>query len=186
MTVAEFLDWPGDGSSARFELIDGELRAMDPASVTHGIIHANIGALLHSHLTGTRCKPVAAPGVIPRLRAAMNMRVPDIAVNCVPDQAGQRALPDPILIIEILSPSNETETRANVWAYASIPSVREILLVQSTSMGAEILRRQPDGNWPSQSLILDASSEIELDSIGLNTPLTEFYADTYLMRPGYP
>jgi len=64
----------------------------------------------------------------------MNMRVPDIAVNCVPDERGQRALPDPILIIEILSPSNERETRENVWAYATIPSLREILLVRSTEI----------------------------------------------------
>lgn len=150
MTVAEFLDWPGDGTGARFELADGEPRAMDPASVTHGIIQANIGAILHAHLRGTRCRPVTAPGIIPRLRAPMNMRVPDIAVNCIPDEAGQRALPDPTLIIEILSPTNETETRGNVWAYASIPSVREILLVQSTSIGVELLRREQDGSWPTR------------------------------------
>src|ERR1700687_5433055 len=131
LTVAEFLDWPGDGSGRKFELVDGEPRAQDPASVTHGIIQASIARILRNHLVGTRCRVVAAPGVIPRVRASMNMRVPDLAVNCEPDEQGQRALPDPILIIEILSPSNEAETRENVWAYTTIPSVREILLVRS-------------------------------------------------------
>jgi Uma2 family endonuclease len=186
MTVAEFLAWPGDGTSTRYELADGEPRAMDPASVTHGVIQANIGALLYAHLKGTRCKPVAAPGVIPRLRAAMNMRVPDIAVNCIPDEAGQRALPDPILIIEILSPSNETETRENVWAYTTIPSVREILLVRSTDIGAELFCRETDGNWPEQPQVIESADGLALSSIDFCVPLIEFYTDTYLVRPGYP
>jgi Uma2 family endonuclease len=36
MTVDEFLDWPGDGSAQKFELIDGELRAMAPAASRTG------------------------------------------------------------------------------------------------------------------------------------------------------
>jgi Uma2 family endonuclease len=38
MTVSEFLAWPGDDSGARFELVDGEPRAMAPASGTHGTL----------------------------------------------------------------------------------------------------------------------------------------------------
>jgi hypothetical protein len=34
----------------------------------------------------------------------------------------ESALTDPVLLIEILSPSNQAETWANVWAYATIPS----------------------------------------------------------------
>src|SRR5580658_7715307 len=97
MSVAEFLDWPGDGTGAAHELVDGEIRAMAPASIAHGVIQANIAALLQNHLTGTGCKVVTAPGVIPRVRSAANMRVPDLAVNCTADEAGQRALPEPIL-----------------------------------------------------------------------------------------
>src|SRR5258708_7575176 len=110
MTVAEFLDWPGDGTPDKHQLVDGEIRSMAPASITHGVMQARIGALLSNHLNGTACKVITAPGIIPRVRSSSNIRVPDLAVNCIPDEAGQRALPDPILIIEILSPSNEAET----------------------------------------------------------------------------
>ena len=48
MTVEEFLDWPGDGSGKKFELVDGEPRAMTPASVSHRIIQANIAGILRS------------------------------------------------------------------------------------------------------------------------------------------
>ena len=59
-------------------------------------------------------------------------------------------VPDPVLLIEILSPSNEAQTRANIWAYTTIPSVREILAVHSTRIEAELLRRNPDGSWPEE------------------------------------
>ena len=36
MTVDEFLDWPGDGSGQKFELIDGELRASPPRASRTG------------------------------------------------------------------------------------------------------------------------------------------------------
>jgi Uma2 family endonuclease len=42
MTVEEFLDWPGDGSGKKFELVDGEPRALAPASGTHGRIQATL------------------------------------------------------------------------------------------------------------------------------------------------
>ena len=182
MTVAEFLDWHGDGSGRHFELVDGEPRAQDPASVTHGRIQARIGALLLNHLTGTPCKVATAPGVVPRVRSNENMRVPDLAVNCVPDERGQRALPEPILIIEILPPSNEAETRENVWAYTTIPSVREIVLVRSTDVGAELFRRLTDGNWPEQPTLIGEDSELVLESVGFAAPLSAFYEDTHLRR----
>jgi Uma2 family endonuclease len=183
MTVAEFLDWEGDGSGREFELVDGEPRAQAPASVTHGLIQATIARVLGNHLVGTRCHVVAAPGITPRVRSSANMRVPDLAVNCVADEPGQRALPDPILIIEILSPSNEAETRENVWAYTTIPSVREILLVRSTDIGAELFQRQDDGSWPEQPELIGNGDEFALTSIDFRALLGAFYEDTHLGRP---
>jgi len=183
MTVAEFLDWCGEGTCASHELVDGEIRAMAPASITHGVIQSTIAALLRNHMVGTACKVITAPGVIPRVRSDSNMRVPDLAVNCTADELGQRALPDPIVIIEILSPSNEAETRENVWAYATIPSVREILLVRSTEIAAEMLRRQPDGNWPAKPQIIEVAGELVLDNIDFRVRLAAFYDDTHLGRP---
>jgi hypothetical protein len=36
MTVAEFLDWPGDDSFRRFELVEGEPRARIPHALRAG------------------------------------------------------------------------------------------------------------------------------------------------------
>ena len=58
MTVADFIDWPGDGTSTRYELVDGVLRAMAPGSDTHNTIVANLAGLLWQHLRQSRpeCK----------------------------------------------------------------------------------------------------------------------------------
>src|SRR5436853_303183 len=73
------------------------------------------------------------------------MRVPDVVVTCEADDPGVHALAEPILIVEVLSPSNEAETRENVWAYTTIPTVGHALLPGDMADGAHqrgnLLRR---------------------------------------------
>lgn len=182
MTIEEFLDWPGDGSAHKFQLIDGDPVAMAPASVTHGIVQANLVRFLGNHLAGTGCYVVVEPGIIPRIRSEANFRIPDVAVSCERDDHGLRALAEARLIVEILSPSNEAETRESVWAYATLPSVREILLVRSTRIAAELLRRQGDATWPANSEILGPDTILRLDSIEFSCPLAALFEGTHLAR----
>jgi Uma2 family endonuclease len=184
MTVDEFLDWPGDGSGQKFELVDGEPRAMAPASVPHGIIQANIAGILRTHLIGSRCYVVVEPGIIPQVRSDANMRVPDLAVSCEVSHVGQRALTEPTLVIEILSPSNESETRENVWTYTTIPTVREILLIRSTRIAAELIRRGADGGWPSNPEPIEADAALFLESLDFSCRLATIYENTHLARVG--
>ena len=182
MTVAEFLDWPGDGSGRTFELVDGELRPMSPGSPTHGMIQMRLGALILNALAATSspCRVVCAPGVITARHAHMNMRVPDLGITCAPDAPGDRALPDPVVLIEILSPSNAAETWDNVWAYTSVASVREVVVVHSTRVKAELLRRAADGRWPTQPNEIGADGTLRFESIGFTCPLRAAYAQTHL------
>src|SRR5215831_17928034 len=135
---------------------------MAPASVTHGIIQANVVGLLRNHLVGSHCYVVVAPGVIPRVRSEDNLQIPDVVVSCETDDQGLRALTEPTLVVEILSTTNRAETRENVWAYATIPTVREILLIRSTRLAAELIRREADGTWPAKSRPVGAEGGIGL------------------------
>ncbi len=87
---------------------------------------------------------------------------------------------EPVLLIEILSPSDEPETRANVWTYTTIPSVREILLVRSTRVEAELLRKGDDGNWPERAAIIGSGEVLGLKSVDFAAPLTSVYRTTGL------
>ena len=93
------------------------------------------------------------PGIVPRVRANRNYRVPDLGVTCAPP-SHDLMVSEPIVLIEILSPSNEADTRANIWAYTTVPSVREILAIRSTRIEAELLVRGADGTWPAEPEIV--------------------------------
>src|SRR4029077_8000099 len=130
MTVAEFLVW--DARDGRlWQLVDGEPQAMAPASRTHGAIQAELCRLVADHLSAraSLCRVLANPGIVPRVQAEHNVRIPDLAVICSDYEAEESVIADPALIVEILSPSNEAESWANVWAYTTIPSVREIVVL---------------------------------------------------------
>jgi Uma2 family endonuclease len=180
MSVDEFLDW-ASATDGRWQLVDGVPYAMAPAGVIHGALQSELGSLIRNHLhaSGSACTTIIAPGVIPRFLAEHNMRVPDIAVTCTPFGRGARALMEPVLIVEILSPSNQAATWANVWAYTSIPSMRDILVLRSDRMEASLLRRQPDGTWPDRPAEMSEGS-LSPESIGLTVPLVDVYATTGL------
>jgi len=156
---------------------------MAPTSRTHGALQGEPGSLIRNHLAASDspCTMIAAPGIIPRVRANENFRMPDLAVTCTRYEAEEYDVSKPVLIVEVLSPSNRAETWRNVWAFATIPSLREILILSSTAIRAELLRRGTDGSRPVAAIMLD-DGDLVLDSIGLAVPLAAVYRTTRLAR----
>ncbi len=182
MTVREFLDWvPGDGQ--RYELVDGTPRAMAPAKRRHGAIQGEVARLLGNHLLeiGSPCFVVTEGAVVPQVLAENNLRIPDVLVTCTPETENEATVEDPVLVVEILSVNNRVQTWSNVWAYASIPSVREILILHTVTMRAELLRRGPDGAWPASPADI-RDGDLALDSVGFRAPLIACYRTTALAR----
>jgi Uma2 family endonuclease len=182
MDVAEFLAWDAP-PNATWQLVDGEPQAMAPASRTHGIIQAELIKLIGVHLDEKRspCTVVDAPGIVPRVRADMNVRVPDLAVTCTDVEEDEHSLSEPVLLVEILSPTNKSETWTNIWSYTTIPSVQEILVVDSVRIRAQLLRRDAAGNWPEGALVIE-DGILELTSIDFSVPLAALYRRTRLAR----
>ena len=149
LTVDAFLAWDAP-MGQHWQLIDGVPQAMAPASPTHGLA------------MGSPCSIAITPGV-----------------TCAPALPTDKALRDPVLLIEILSPSNRAETWTNVWSYTTIPSVREILILHSTRVGADLLRREADGTWPERPQAIEQDNLV-LDSIGYTGPIAAFYRSTWL------
>lgn len=182
MTVEEFLTWnPGDGRM--WQLVDGVPVAMAPPSRRHGAVQNELGALMRNHLVeqNSPCSVVTTPGVVTPLHAERNMRIPDLAVTCADLDDDAAALPDPVLVVEVLSPSNQAETWINVWTYTTIPSVQEILVLHTDAVRASVLRRQPDGTWPDEvERVTDG--DLLLNSIGFHTSLANLYRTTALRR----
>ena len=129
------------------------------------------------------CVVVTEPAIQPRVRARSNMRVPDVAVTCSPVEAGQIALPDPLLVVEILSPTNESDTWENVWTYVvDSQASRRCWCCRSASIAADLLRRRTDGTWPDEPIQIGRGDMLHLECIGLTSPLADLYIGTYLGR----
>lgn len=114
------------------------------------------------------------PGVIPKLRPGSNFRVPDLGVTCAPVDPAATHLEEPVLLIEVPSRSDRAQSRADVRAYTTLPSVREIVVLHARKRRAGLLRRGTDGAWPEEPDIV-TEGELVLESIGFRAPLVALY-----------
>lgn len=181
MTVAEFLNWDAP-APYRWQLVNGEPQMMAPGSPTHSRVQAELARLIGNHLVEHNwpCSVFVEVGVLPKAKADVNFRIPDLAVTCADPKTVEAYLEAPVLLVEILSPSNKAETWSNVWTYTTIPSVKEILILRSDAIGAELLRRNEDGTWPAETIKI-GSGIVALESIGFLFELTEAYRGTRLV-----
>lgn len=182
MTVDEFLDWPGDGTDTVYDLVDGVLRAHAAPSGTHARLHTRVGMLVQQHLDAHHpgCSVLIGAGVRPHFQAKWNFRIPDLAVTCARNKRGERAVPDPFILIELLSPSNKVATWENVRNYITLPSVSEIVIIDTERVRADVLVRDAKGSFPAEPLVVEVGGMIPLASIGFELPLNEVYRGTYL------
>jgi Uma2 family endonuclease len=173
MTLEEFLRWD-DGTDTRYELIDGCPVAMAPPAEAHRILAVRLVSRIDAALAGRRpCNAQIEPGV-GRPDRADSYYVPDIAVTCEPNEPGRPAMLDPILIVEILSPSTErSDRRLKMPAYQKIDSVREILLIDADSHDAEVYRRE-NNHWGIE-LVRGGEATLLLASIELRISMSELY-----------
>lgn len=181
MTLDEFLAWDAPGPG-QWQLIDGVPVAMAPAGSTHGLLRTTIARLIDNHLIqrDSPCVMLTNPGIVPAFRTNRNFFVPDAALTCARSDIGVPGIRHPVLVIEILSPSNHAETWRNVRAYMQIASVMEILVVHTGSARIELLRRHGDGSWPDD-FTQTAEGAFTLASIDLTVPLTDLYRRTGLI-----
>ena len=87
---------------------------------------------------------------------------------------------DPVLLVEVLSPGNKAKTWTNIWAYTTIPTVKQLLVVGTTKVDVKLITRQADGTWPDTPESLDRDAVANLDCIKMVLPVAEIYRDTRL------
>src|SRR5215208_6759492 len=151
MTVDEFLRWD-DGTDTRYELVGGFPLAMAPPLEGHRRLSMRLGTRIDAALSKRPpCRVEPEAGVLHPDRAD-NFFVADLGVTCAPYDRRRQYVQEPILLIEILSPSTERHDRhVKIPAYRQIASVEEILLVDSDDRYVELHRRHGD-QWIIQIL----------------------------------
>jgi Uma2 family endonuclease len=181
MTVDEFLHWE-DGTDTRYELIDGYVVAMAPPAPAHGRLAARLAGVLDAALrTRPPCAVQSEAGIVRPDRNDL-CYLADLAVSCEELRADDRLISDPILIVEILSPSTAVFDRQSKTAeYRQIASVHEILLIDSQTVFAEVLRREGD-RWITE-IVQGPAAILTLDSVPLSVSMAALYEGVPLPEP---
>jgi len=176
ITVAEFQDMDF-GDERRWELIDGVPVAQAYPAPAHSAVQAALAVEIGGALRSRRstCRVLTEAGIRPAFDPTHNYRVADVAVTCEPYDRDARETREPVLLVEVLSPSNEAEQRAKLHVYAAMPSVREILFIDSREPRAELHRRDADGRWPDGPTVLTGDDPVVLETVDLTVPLSDLY-----------
>ena len=181
MTVDEFLRWE-DGTDTRYELVGGLVVAMAPPAPAHGILAVRLGGLIDAALRSRRpCNAQSEAGIV-RPDRDDTCYVADLAVTCEPLTAADRLIRNPVLIVEVLSPSTAAfDRQTKIADYRRIPSVQEILLIDSASAFAEILRR--DGERWITEIVQGPSATLSLVAVPMTVAMAELYEGVPLPEP---
>jgi Uma2 family endonuclease len=182
MTVDEFLRWE-DGTDTRYELVNGFVVAMAPPAPPHGRLAIALGGEIRAALRSRPHCGVYGEAGIARPDRDDTCYVADLAVTCDPPQPGDRLLRNPALIVEILSPSTAAfDRQTKVPDYRRIPSVQEILLIDTETVFAEVLRRDRD-HWITE-IVQGPAATLSLGSLPLSIAMAELYEGIPLPAPG--
>jgi Uma2 family endonuclease len=169
-TIDEFLAWD-DGTDRRYELVRGDIVAMAPPEHAHGAIAAKAVIAIGSRLRPP-CHVVTEAGIVRPDRADTYFQA-DLAATCRLPTPGSRYVGDPIVIVEVLSPSTAAYDRGvKLPEYRSIASIEEILLISSWERRVEHWRRTPDG-WAVAEPGGDAM--LHLASVSVEFTIADLY-----------
>lgn len=165
-------------ASERHEYFNGEIFDMAGASEEHVNISSNINASLHFQLKKRPCKSYQSDLRVYLPKTGL-YTYPDILVVCgkpefLPD-AHLDTLVNPVLIIEVLSPSTaDYDKGAKFDHYRTIESLREYILIWQDKKRIARYTKRDDGSWVLNDFIGE-EAEIELTSIECRLTMEDIY-----------
>jgi len=160
-------------SPSKHEYVYGEVYAMAGTSDNHNRIVNEIVARLVFHLRGSKCEPFS--GDI-KVRVSPDVYYyPDVLVSCEETVEDSHFRNEPILIVEVISPSTEyIDRREKLLFYQQMPSLQEYVIIEQKKIAVEIHRRQPDGSWITY-FFNHNDTEVEFQTVEMTMKLQEIY-----------
>jgi Uma2 family endonuclease len=173
LSIPEYLALERE-SEMRHEYLHGEMFAMAPPSRFHGILTGNVFGQIWTQLRGRRCEAYQESM---RVRTPSGLfAYPDIVALCGEPKLDETdSLLNPVLIVEVLSPSTQRYDRETKFGhYRSIPSLTEFVLVAQDRVHVEHFQRQRNDGWLMTNFD-NLAQTLELPSIGCRLDLAEIY-----------
>jgi Uma2 family endonuclease len=174
MSLDEFLAWERD-QPERYEYAGGVVKMMTGGSLDHSTIASNLWTALRDRLRGGTCRAFRGDS---KIIANHSVRYPDLSVTCTQVRGTEDVVLDPILVVEVISPSTEREDRGRKkFDYFATPSIRQYAIIEQDERLIDLYTRSGDG-WTDEIIVGDAV--LKLSSIGVEVSLDVIYEDTEL------
>jgi Uma2 family endonuclease len=129
MTREEFLDWAGTRNSGKYERIDGVVVSMPPKRLSHSARKSRIYNAFQNAIdrAGLPCEAYVDG---PTVSVEDCDFVPDVVVRCGPPLEDGLVIPDPLVVVEVLSPNTPAIDLGRKRAsYFLAPSLQHYLAV---------------------------------------------------------
>jgi Uma2 family endonuclease len=135
----------------------------------------NLAFALRDALRGSGCRPF---GSDVKVIANGTVRYPDVSVVCRPVDDKDDRITEPVVIIEVLSPTTERVDRGRKkFDYFATPSIRQYAIVEQDGRLVDLYTRT-DAGWTNE--IVTGDTVLNLSSIGVELSLHAIYEDTEL------
>lgn len=171
-------------AESKSEFFDGEMIPMSGGSENHSLIAMNIGSELRRVLRGRGLRVHSSDLRITTPEGLYTY--PDVSVVGPPQFEGDQRdiLLNPLLLVEVLSPSTEAYDRGAKFArYREIESLRTYVLVSQDSLNVEVFTRQLDDSW---SLRTFRAGRVAIQEPACEIELAEIYDQVDLALRGTP
>ncbi|MEO5923442.1 MAG: Uma2 family endonuclease [Bryobacteraceae bacterium] len=159
------------------EFHGGQMFAMAGGTPNHALLSANIGWLLRGNVPAG-CRVFSSDLRI-KITASATYTYADCTVICGEpqfDSAKKDNILNPLLIVEVLSPSTQDYDRGKKFElYRTIQSLREYLVIHQDRRFVEHHSKQDDGSWILREHSGTGGS-IAIDRLGIRIALSELYA----------
>jgi len=162
----------------RYAYFDGEVVAMNGASLRHNRIVRNLMRAIDARLDGKPCEVLPTDMRI-KVPKALPYRYADLVVVCgepvIEDVQGLEVLVNPLVIFEVLSASTEAYDRGiKFFEYQSIASFQEYVLVAQDRPHITHYVRQDGGQW-LRSDLHGVAEHLLLRVLDCAIPMTDIY-----------
>ena len=163
-------------ATLKSEYLSGEIVAMSGASLAHNLITVNTVNHLYNQLVESGCR-VFTGDMRVGIREGTSYFYPDVVVVCDEPRFEDNALDtliNPIVVIEVLSPSTEAYDRGEKSVrYRHLESLQEYILISQNQVHVEHYRRQGKQWILSEFSVLE--DVLPLASIEAELPLRQIY-----------
>lgn len=176
-TRAEYIGFERS-SNVKHEYLDGVIYAMAGGTPEHAAIAANVIVAFGVSLAGRPCRVFSSDLRVRVLETGLET-YPDVSVVCGHaeiDPADRNVVTNPVVVVEITSPSTEEYDRGEKLAhYQRIPSLREVVFVAHGERAIEVVRREENGEWTRH--VARAGEQATVASLGCELAVDAVYRD---------